>query len=147
MRALWMMDAKVRHDPAIQVTVSGRIEGRAPGEMADAIRRRIIRQDEFADDMAEPAMDAWLRYALRRRARRACSGLADPALADDLAISPAIAAGTFSNRCFGTAWALLEAASPILRRNRVRFTELPTEIETARQLYRGLMTPETLAAD
>ncbi|WP_216856405.1 glycosyltransferase family 2 protein, partial [Acidisphaera sp. S103] len=74
-RALWMMDAKVRHDPAIQVTVSGRIEGRAPGGMADAISRRIVQQDEFADEMAEPAMDAWLRYSLRQRVRRAWSGL------------------------------------------------------------------------
>ena len=30
-RLLWMMDAKVRHDPAIQVMVSGRIVGRAQG--------------------------------------------------------------------------------------------------------------------
>lgn len=146
-RALWMMDGRVRHDPAIQVTVSGRIEGRAPGGMADAIRRRMVRQDEFADEMAEAAVDAWLRYGLRQRVRRAWGGVADPGLADDLAVSPAFVGGTLSNRYFGTTWALLEAASPILRRRRIRFTELPAEIETARRLLCRLATPETMAAD
>jgi hypothetical protein len=151
-RALWMMDARVRHDPSIQVTVSGRIEGRAPGGMADAIRRRMVRQDEFADEMAESATDAWLRYSLRHRARRAWHGPAVPRsasdlalsrLATDLALSRANVASALSDRHFGGAWAKLEAASPSLQRRRVRFTELPAEIATALRL----MTPETLAAE
>ncbi|MDR3530072.1 MAG: glycosyltransferase family A protein [Rhodopila sp.] len=146
-RALWMMDARVRHDPTIQVTVSGRVEGRAPGGMADAIRRRIVQQDEFADEMAEPAMDAYLRYSLRQRVRRVWRGLADPALAGDLGLSWAKVATAVADRYFGGAWAKLEAASPVLQRRRVRFTELPAEIETARMLRHRLTTPETLAAD
>jgi GT2 family glycosyltransferase len=142
-RALWMVDARVRHDPSIQVTVSGRIEGRAPGGMADAIRRRIVRQDELADDLAEPASDAWMRYSLRHRARRAWRGLADPRLAADLALSQANVAAALSDRYFGGAWAKLEAASPPLQRRRVRFTELPAEIAMALRLE----APETLAAD
>ncbi|HEY4173032.1 MAG TPA: glycosyltransferase family 2 protein, partial [Rhodopila sp.] len=146
-RTLWMMDAKVRHEPSIQVAVSGRIEGRAPGGMADTIRRRIVRQDEFADEMTEPAMDAFLRYSLRQRARLAWGGKADPALADDLALSSAHVVAALSDRYFGGAWALLETASPALRRRRVRFTELNAEIETARRLRHRLSTPETLAAE
>lgn len=146
-RALWMKDAKVRHDPSIQVTVSGRIEGRAPWGMADTIRRRIVRQDEFADEMTEPAMDAFRRYSLRQRARRGWGGLADHTLADDLMLSAGNVAAALSSRYFGGAWALLEAASPVLRRRRVRFTELRAEIETARHLLRRLNTPETLAAE
>ena len=49
------LDALVRHDPHISVTVSGRIEGRARDGMADTIRRRIAQQDEFVDDSIEPA--------------------------------------------------------------------------------------------
>jgi GT2 family glycosyltransferase len=146
-RALWMLDAKVRHDPAIQVTVSGRIEGRAPGGMADAIRRRIIRQDEFADEMAEPAMDAWLRYSLRQRARREWRGLADPALAGDLALSRAKVSATLAVQYFGRAWALLEAASPVLQCRRVRFTELPAQIQAALARCQRLTAPETVAAE
>jgi GT2 family glycosyltransferase len=146
-RALWMMDAKVRHDPSIEVMVSGRVEGRAPGGMADTMRRRIVRQDEFADEMAEPASDAFRRYSLRQRARSAWRGGTDLALADDLSLSPAKVAAALSCRYFGGAWALLEAGSPVLRRRPIRFTELPAEIETARSLLRGLATPEILAAD
>jgi hypothetical protein len=146
-RTLWMMDAKVRHDPSIEVTVSGRVEGRAPGGMADTMRRRIVQQDEFADEMAEPASDAFLRYSLRQRVRRAWRGAADLALADDLSLSPVKMAAALSCRYFGGAWASLEAGSPALRRRRIRFSELPAEIETARSPLRGLATPEILAAD
>jgi hypothetical protein len=133
-RALWMMDARVRHDPAIRVTVSGRIEGRAPGGMADAIRRRIVQQDKFADEMAEPATDADLRYLLRERARRAWRGLAEPGLAGYLALTEASVSIALSDRYFASAWAKLEATSPALQRWRVRFTDLPAEIATAERL-------------
>jgi hypothetical protein len=115
--------------------------------MADAIRRRMVRQDEFADEMAEPAMDACIRYGLRQRARRAWGGVTDPTLAGDLGLSAVAVAGALSNRYFGAAWTLLEASGPVLRRRRVRVTELAAEIETARRLLRRLVTPETLAAD
>jgi hypothetical protein len=85
--ALWRIDARIRHDPAIEVTVSGRIVGRARSGMADTIRRRIVRQDEFADESLEPAEFALLRYSLRRRARAAwLAGSVDPTLAVELAI-------------------------------------------------------------
>jgi hypothetical protein len=146
-RASWMMDARVRHDPMIRVTVSGRIVGRAEGGMADAIRRRIVQQDEFTDDQVEPAADAFGRYGLRQRVRRAWSGSADGALAGDLGVSRTRLAEALAHRYFGTAWAELEDASPILARRRVRFVDLPTEIAAAEALLRLLAMPETLAAD
>jgi glycosyltransferase involved in cell wall biosynthesis len=146
-RALWMMDARVRHDPSIAVTVSGRIIGRAEGGMADAIRRRMIRQDEFTDDQAEPAADAFRRYGLRYRVRRAWVGTVDTTLARDLLLSPARLDAALSRRWFGAAWAALEAASPVLKRSRVRFADLPREIAAAETLLRAAAAPETLAAD
>ncbi|MEA2772507.1 MAG: hypothetical protein QOD93_5469 [Acetobacteraceae bacterium] len=146
-RALWMIDARIRHDPAIRVTVSGRIVGRAPGGMADAIRRRMIRQDEFADDLVEPASDAFRRYSLRQRARDARTAAPDAALAGDLMISPARLAHALAHPFFGAAWAELEAISPVLRRRRVRFVDLPTQIAAAESLLRHLALPEILAAD
>jgi GT2 family glycosyltransferase len=151
-RALWMMDARIRHDPTIEVTVSGRIEGRAPEGMADAIRRRMIRQDEFTDEQVEPAQDAFRRYALRHRARRMWPPLTreaatQPDLADDLHISRTRLAACLSHRFFGSAWAALEACSPVLQRRRVRFTDLPAEIAAADALLRDINQPEILAAD
>ncbi len=146
-RALWMIDARVRHDPGIRVTVSGRIVGRAQGGMADAIRRRIIQQDEFTDDQAEPALDAFRRYSLRRRARCVWNGSSDRALSADLAISSTALARISAQRYFGSAWAELEAVSPILRRRRVRFADLTAEIASAQVLLRQLARTATLAAD
>ena len=124
-RALWMLDAKVRHDPMIEVVVSGRIHGRAEGGMADAIRRRMVQQDEFSDEQVEPAADAFRRYGLRHRARRAWSGgLATTGLCRDLALPAPVVIEALAKSHFGAAWAALEAASPLLWRRRVRFTEL-----------------------
>jgi GT2 family glycosyltransferase len=146
-RALWMIDARVRHDPSIEVVVSGRIEGRAPGGMADAIRRRMVHQDEFTDDLLEPADDAFRRYDLRHRARRVWNGLADRTLAADLGLSQGDLCNAMMHRYFGRGWATIESASPVLRRRRVRFAALATEIAAAQGLLRRLAAPETLAAE
>ena len=146
-RALWMMDARLRHDPAIQVTVSGRVVGRAEGGMADAIRRRMVRQDEFTDDQVEPAGDAFRRYRLRRRVRRAWAGLVDTELAGNLALLPRSLADALALHHFGAAWAHLESVSPMLRRRRVRFTDLASEILAADALLKSLLPLELLAAD
>lgn len=146
-RTLWMRDAAVRHDPAVWVTVSGRIEGRAAGGMADAIRRRIARQDEFTDEQVEPADDAFRRYSLRARARRAWTGAVDRTLAADLALSWDVLSAVLSERFFGKAWAELEARSPVLVRRRVRFADVRREIDAAETLLRAGSIPEILAAD
>jgi GT2 family glycosyltransferase len=146
-RALWMLDARVRHDPAIEVTVSGRIAGRAEGGMADAIRRRMIQQDEFTDDQVEPADDAFRRYASRARVRRMWRGMPDPRLAADLAVPADSLTICLAHRAFGSAWAGLEAISPVLRRRRVRFVDLRNEIAAAEVLLREVALPEILAAD
>ena len=64
---LRLIDARVRHDPRISVVVSGRIEGRAQGGMADTMRRRILKQDEFVDHRIEPAWAAFYRLRMKRR--------------------------------------------------------------------------------
>jgi hypothetical protein len=138
-QALARMDARIRHDPAISVTVSGRVHGRAPGGMADTIRRRMRQQDEFADDGVEPAADAYRRFDFRRRVRLAwhdhrAGRRQGPELAADLGMPAARLQRMLRNRYFGAAWAEVEAATPLLRRRRVRFTELPRQIAYARQL-------------
>jgi GT2 family glycosyltransferase len=146
--ALRRIDARIRHDPAIEVIVSGRITGRAEGGMADTIRRRMVQQDEFTDDQVEPACDAFRRYDLRRRARRAWTArYVDPALAADLDLPVSVLADALSRPHFGTAWAELDSASSRLQRRRVRFADLPAEIAGAHALLHRLAPLETMAAE
>ncbi len=146
-RAMWMMDAKVRHDPAIEVLVSGRVIGRAEGGMAEAIRRRMLKQDEFTDEQAEPAVDALRRYSLRYRARCAWQGIDDPDLAIDLCLSQVQLDQRLDQRYFGATWAALEADSPVLRRRRIRFVDVAGEIAQAEAILKRLSVPDALAAE
>ena len=138
-KLLARMDARIRHDPTIRVTVSGRTSGRAEGGMADTMRRRINQQDEFADDHLEPPLDAYRRMDFRRRVRLAWRNVragrsphAD--LAADLGMPGEQLGHLLSNRYFGAAWAQIELGSPFLLRRRVRFADLPRQIAYAREL-------------
>jgi GT2 family glycosyltransferase len=133
--ALTMMDARIRHDVGMEVVASGRLDGRAPGGMADTIRRRMRQQDEYADDLVEPAADAYRRADFRRRLRaawRARSPVRD--LAVDLGFTPSRLERVLSEPFFGTAWDRVQRESPLLLRRRLRFTDLPRQIELAHEL-------------
>ncbi len=146
--ALRRTDARIRHDPGITVAVSGRLDGRAIGGMADTIRRRMIRQDEFADVQVEPAENAMRRLLLRRRTRTAWSGrVPDRFLSADLAIDAAHLAQALRAPFFGGAWAAIEAISPALHRVPVRFADLAAEIDIASRLIDGLSQSEAMAAE
>lgn len=62
--------ARVRHDPAIVVVTSGRLQGRAPGGAADTIRRRCEEPDSVCDERLEPLGRAAIRILRGRLARR-----------------------------------------------------------------------------
>lgn len=134
------LDARIRHDPAVQVTVSGRVHGRAAGGMADTIRRRMLAQDEFIDSAIEPTEDRYRRVALRARARAIWSGRANgrDALAADLNVAAPILHAALAAPRFGEAWATLEHSCKPLFARRVRFAELPAQIAAAEQLCKKL---------
>jgi GT2 family glycosyltransferase len=133
--ALRLKDARIRHDVAMEVVASGRLEGRAPGGMADTISRRMRQQDEYADDLVEPAADAWRRADFRRRLRAAWhEGSLPGELAADLRFAPSRLTRILAEPYFGTAWDRVEQESPILLRRRLRFVDLPRQIELAREL-------------
>lgn len=71
MAALRRAGARVRHAPEVHVMVSGRIDGRCVGGMADTIRRRLERQDDTIDDRLEPAWYCARRAFFRGRLRAA----------------------------------------------------------------------------
>jgi hypothetical protein len=136
--ALMLMDARVRHDNEIEVVVSGRLNGRAPGGMADTISRRMRQQDEYADDLVEPAADAYRRADFRRRVRVAWLSHRDRCfpgdLAADLRLAPSRFSVILSKPFFGMAWDHVQRESPVLPRRRVRFVDLPRQIGLAHQL-------------
>jgi glycosyltransferase involved in cell wall biosynthesis len=146
---LRLIDARVRHDPQISVVVSGRIEGRAPGGMAETIRRRIVKQDELVDDRIEPASAALRRLKLKRlfsvlwheptesRLRQ---------LSKRLAIDASVIVEGMSAPYLGQGWSQVEQASPLLSQRRVRFVDLPREMAIAEGFLRHLFNRYELAA-
>ena len=129
--ALRRIDAPIRHAPEVHVTVSGRIDGRSQGGMADTIRRRLGGPDPYLDDRLEPALDC-VRRAISRRTLRTVfdTGVGAAPLAKRLDLPlervQALLAGSF-----GTAWCALEAESPVLRRRLVPVTDVLAQTEAA----------------
>lgn len=134
--ALRRVDARVRHATDVWVTVSGRIDGRAPGGMADTIRRRLARPDVWLDDALEPASAAIRRARLRGRfrqvfARHRGGVAAAPGIARELRLPLETVLAALDATYCGEAWAVLEDASPALVRARVAVTDLPAEMARA----------------
>lgn len=141
--ALKRMDARIRHSPDVRVVVSGRVDGRAVGGMADTIRRRLANSDEVMDERFEPAriatQRAWIRGLLRkiwgagRSMPNRAALLSRLSSIVGLEIEP-----LFRLSYFGEAWAQLETHSPALRKSQVRLSDLPNEMQIARTILESL---------
>ncbi len=127
--ALRRVDARIRHDPTVHVIVSGRLQGRAAGGMAETMARRMVRQDPAIDDRFEPAEACCRRATLRAAFRRRTSS---DSLAEALQVAPRLVRGAAAARYFGEGWAMLEVASPVLVRRPVLRSELAAETAQAR---------------
>ena len=126
--ALRRVDARIRHDPGVHVIVSGRLQGRAAGGMAETMARRRVSQDPTIDDRFEPAEACLRRATLRAAFRR---GAPPESLADALQVPATLVREAVAARYFGEGWATLEAASPVLVRRAVLRSELEQEKESA----------------
>jgi len=136
------VDARVRHHPRIRVVVSGRTEGRAPGGMADTMRRRMVQQDEFVDDCLEPAWQAFHRLRMRRRFTVLWRDPTKPGLhrfARLLAIDPSVLGDALASPYLGQGWSRVERATPLLSPRRVRFADLLRETQVALEIRRSLI--------
>jgi GT2 family glycosyltransferase len=135
-RNLRRIDARIRHDPNVQVIVSGRTEGRAKGGMADTIRRRLVCPDMFLDDRLEAVQDAVRRARLRRQARLLWAEEGEDfeaffELARDLDLPLTYLRERLACGVFGAAWDEIETASPALRRHPVPAAFVGQEIAAA----------------
>jgi GT2 family glycosyltransferase len=138
--ALRRVDARIRHAPEVWVTVSGRLEGRARGGMADTMRRRMQAADMMLDERLEGAREAVRRAALRRSARRVHAGSGNPAPAAAALCLPVEAVEQMLSGRFGIGWAAIEAAAPVLRRRRVPVIELARQTRLARRMRDALLS-------
>jgi glycosyltransferase involved in cell wall biosynthesis len=130
-----LIDARIRHAPDIEVSVSGRLEGRAKGGMAEALNRRARRLDEATDAALEPAVDAYRRVLARARLRNIVqNSRAAALLAQDLLIPPSAMAAALQAGTFGRTWAMVQQQSPVLQRRRVKFVNLARETRQAMEL-------------
>lgn len=130
-----LVDGKIRHAPDIEVAVSGRLEGRAQGGMAEALRRRARNLDEETDAALEPAVDAYRRVLARARLRAVRDEWQGAeALARDLLLPQAVMGSALRAGTFGAGWAMVERMSPVLHRRRVKFVDLARETRQAMAL-------------
>lgn len=131
----------VRHDPAIVVSTSARLHGRAAGGMAETLRYRARHPDSPCDDYLEPFIDAFRRGLLRGRAHRAFAREGGEAfLSLGARCGEAALAACRNSRTFDAGWQTLEDECAELARRPLRPRELPCEISKAERfldLVRG----------
>lgn len=140
------VDAAIRHAPEITVVISGRLEGRARGGMADTMKRRITQQDAWVDDRLEPARDRFRRARLRARYRAARRGAdSAAAVARELRITPEALRACLADPFAGTGWERVESKSPVLQRARVIRAGLGQEIGRADAILARLRMREEAA--
>lgn len=136
--ALRRLDIPVRHDPAIRVTTSARLVGRARDGFADTLRHRSEVSESPGDEALEALPHALLRYAWRRRLRRWHSqGSWDASL-----WTPAAglhgASGEPKESPFGALWQRIEMASPVLVKVPLHRALLARHATAGRRLLREL---------
>ncbi len=120
-------DGGVRHANTPHVTASARIEGRAQGGMATALRDRIA-GTYLCDELVIPAALLERRLLLRRQARRA--------FAEGQFAAWAASHGVFGETedSFGSNWANFQARNPSLVPSAVRPADLHLEIDRMERL-------------
>ena len=138
--ALRRIDARIRHAPEVCVTVSGRIDGRAVGGMADTIRRRLVTPDAFLDDALEPVADRVRRARLRAEVRRLLQGRGEAStwLYRELGCDAASVDSALKQGTFGVAWEMIEDMAARLTPVRVPVAALADETGKARRIVADL---------
>ena len=129
-------DAKIRFCSEVRVTTSGRLDGRAPGGVADTLRLRSNDPAALCDELLEPFRVAIKRAKWRGRLRRLRSaGKLDRngAWARELGISASDARRICRAPSFGAAWSAIEYQSPLFARHLLTPAELPDQISGARR--------------
>jgi cellulose synthase/poly-beta-1,6-N-acetylglucosamine synthase-like glycosyltransferase len=143
-------DARIRFSPDIQVVTSGRVNGRAPGGVADTLRFRSRDPEAYCDEALEPSHTAIARARSRRwlRVLRQSGELSETGeWRVFLGVSRECARRAVHATNFGAAWSIVEAGSSLLQRRLLRPADLPDEIAGARRALVRLREQELSARD
>jgi hypothetical protein len=117
----------IRHSLRAHVVTSSRISGRAHGGWSADLAARLSDPSGWCHELIEPARMTYLRAALRGAYLQGRDRLSLGAWAKRLQLAPnALAA--LQSRSPNEAWAMIEAASPVLTRRRIRAAQLPAEL-------------------
>jgi GT2 family glycosyltransferase len=131
------IDARIRFCPDIEVTTSGRINGRAPGGVADTLRLRSGDPDAFCDEALESVRVALRRAKWRGRLRRlyhSGGSNQDCGWIAGLGIASRDARHVFCAETFGELWRTIETTSPVLTRRLLKPAQLPEQISIAQRV-------------
>ncbi|MBR0656828.1 glycosyltransferase [Plastoroseomonas arctica] len=140
--ALERHDARIRHAEDSRVVVSARLQGRAPGGMADVLRRRGEVEDPLCDAILEPLGHALRRYRLRRALRHQRDGFDTPRNRSRLALDAVSMRWALDATSFGESWARLVEVSPSLVERRLPSSRLQPGINGARRILARLAPGE-----
>jgi hypothetical protein len=127
--AVLRRDGRIRHANAPHVTASARVEGRAEGGMATALRDRI-EGNAVCDELVIPVAVLIRRLILRREARIAFAQGAFAAWSAQHGVPGA----DCDQRHFGCAWFDFVAHCPALAATPLRPADLPAEIAQMERL-------------
>ncbi|GBQ32597.1 glycosyltransferase [Gluconacetobacter sacchari] len=128
-------DLPVFYSDASRVVTSCRLEGRAPGGMADTIASRLAGGPHWCDEALEPARQTEFRARARARLRQA---FREPRQRDEalalagLSVEQRRQAPFFTG--FGALWAFVETISPRLARHRMSWDEMAAELPRLERL-------------
>jgi cellulose synthase/poly-beta-1,6-N-acetylglucosamine synthase-like glycosyltransferase len=143
-------DARIRFSSDILVVTSGRVNGRAPGGVADTLRFRSREPEAYCDDALEPFHTAITRARSRRWLRflRQSGALSDTGeWRVFLGVSRECARQVLRAATFGGAWSIVEAGSSLLQRRLLRPADLPDAIAGARRALLRLREQELPARE
>jgi len=120
-RQFMLHDLPILYSDAARVTTSGRLNGRAPGGMADTIASRVAGATYVCDETVEAADMVWARAHLRARLRAAFQ---EPALLAATLADIGLQRPPETVTSFGAFWAVVESTSPLLKRRRLLWEEM-----------------------
>lgn len=118
----------VRFSDAPLVWTSCRLDGRARGGLSDELKRSRMESDPLVDEALEPAPVLERRIRARLDFLAAGNAVERAAVLAGLGVEPLAVEAALRESSPGEAWALAEAQSPALRRERLRRSQLAAEL-------------------
>ena len=133
---------RIRFSDRARVTTSCRLTGKAPGGLADELRRSRLEADPLMDEALEPATTLKLRARSRSALRCSADDRMRRLALEPLGLSAADLSAAMTTRRWQMAWQHAEASSLVLTRRRMRRSDLQRELPALIALRDNLRSGE-----